>query len=452
MRWYEALMARNCITDVRGDVLRIGLALYHDDDDIDDFAQSLEGARMNRSAPSLRSPNLVLALLLLAYIFNFLDRQILGILAGPIIADLKLTDAEFGAIAGLAFAILYSVLGVPLAMLADRTSRSRVIAASLIVWSGFTALCGTATGFTQLFFYRLGVGVGEAGGVAPSYALIADYFPPHKRARALAIFSLGVPLGLAAGTLIGAYLASWIDWRAAFVVMGIAGILLAPVMLWVVRDKPRADRAATSAPRLRSAFTIVAAKPSFWLMAAAASSSSLAGYGLAVWTPSVLERSFGLAIIPRGQFLASIFLIGGTAGVFAGGWLADRFGRTDRAWYARLPAIAWLITAPLVRCRPAGSGPATGLGVAADPQRPQHPVARARHDRDPASRAAAVARNGIGQLPVDQQSDRAWARSDVHRHAVGAVQGALRRRGPALCRRQRPWLLSPRGAADVFRD
>jgi len=296
-------------------------------------------------APRLYSPNLVLALLLLAYIFNFLDRQILGILAGPIIADLQLTDAQFGAIAGLAFAILYSVLGVPLAMLADRTSRSKVVAASLVVWSGFTALCGTATGFTQLFLFRLGVGVGEAGGVAPSYALIADYFPPHKRARALAIFSLGVPLGLASGTLIGAYLASWIDWRAAFVVMGIAGILLAPVMLLIVRDKPR-EAAAASTPRLRSAFTIVAAKPSFWLMAIAASCSSLAGYGLAVWTPTVLERSFGLAIIPRGQFLASIFLIGGTAGVFGGGWLADRFGRTDRAWYARLPAIAWLITAP----------------------------------------------------------------------------------------------------------
>jgi MFS family permease len=297
-------------------------------------------------APTWRSPNLVLALLLLAYIFNFLDRQILGILAGPIIEDLKLTDAEFGAIAGLAFAILYSVLGVPLAMLADRTSRSRVVAASLVVWSGFTALCGTATGFTQLFLFRLGVGVGEAGGVAPSYALIADYFPPHKRARALAIFSLGVPLGLAAGTLIGAYLASWIDWRAAFIVMGVAGILLAPIMLLIVRDKPRDRSATASAPRLRDAFTIVAKKPSFWLMAAAASCSSLAGYGLAVWTPSVLERSFGLGLVPRGQFLASIFLIGGTAGVFAGGWLADRFGRTDRAWYARLPAIAWLITAP----------------------------------------------------------------------------------------------------------
>ena len=288
---------------------------------------------------------LVLALLLLAYIFNFLDRQILGILAGSIIADLKLTDAEFGAIGGIAFAILYSVLGVPLGLLADRTSRSRVVAGALVVWSGFTALCGTATSFAQLFFYRLGVGVGEAGGVAPSYALIADYYPPERRARALAIFSLGIPLGLALGTLIGAYLAAWVNWRAAFIAMGVAGIVLAPIMLLVVKDKPRAA-GAESAP-LSATFPIIARKPSFWLMAIAASCSSLAGYGLALWTPSVLERSFGFGLIERGQFLASIFLIGGTAGVFLGGLLADRLGQGDRRWYARLPAIAWLITAPL---------------------------------------------------------------------------------------------------------
>ena len=289
----------------------------------------------------------VLALLLLAYIFNFLDRQILGILAGPIIDDLKLSDAEFGAIAGIAFAILYSVLGVPLAMLADRTSRSRVIAGAVAVWSAFTALCGTATSFGQLFFYRLGVGVGEAGGVAPAYALIADYFPPHKRARALAIFSLGIPLGLAGGTLIGAYLAHWIDWRAAFLVMGVAGLVLAPIMLVFVRDLPRPATAAIERVPLSSTFHTLARKPTFWLMATAASFSSLAGYGLALWTPSVLERSFGFTLIERGQFLASIFLIGGTAGVFAGGWLADRLGQRDRRWYARLPAIAWLITAPM---------------------------------------------------------------------------------------------------------
>ena len=296
-------------------------------------------------APPPRA-NVVLALLLLAYIFNFLDRTILNILAGSIITDLKLTDTEFGAITGLAFAILYSVMGVPLAMLADRTSRSRVIAGALAVWSGFTALCGTATSFGQLFFYRLGVGVGEAGGVAPSYALIADYFPPNRRARALAIFSLGIPLGLAAGTLIGAYLASWISWRAAFIVMGVAGLILAPIMLLVVRDVPRDPAARASAPPLLSTFPIIARKPTFWLMAVAASCSSLAGYGLAAWTPSVLERSFGLDLIERGHFLASIFLIGGTSGVFLGGWLADRLGQRDRRWYGRLPAIAWLITAP----------------------------------------------------------------------------------------------------------
>jgi MFS family permease len=301
---------------------------------------------VQQTQPSRSVQARILALLLLAYIFNFLDRQILGILAGPIMSDLKLNDAQFGAIGGLAFALLYSVLGVPLAMLADRTSRSRVIAGALAVWSAFTALCGTATSFGQLFFFRLGVGVGEAGGVAPAYALIADYFPPERRARALAIFSLGIPLGLAGGTLIGAYLAAWIDWRAAFLVMGIAGLVLAPIMLMFVRDLPRAKAPLEAQVPLSRAFPIIARKPTFWLMATAASCSSLAGYGLALWTPSVLERSFGFGLIERGQFLASIFLIGGTAGVFAGGWLADRLGKVDRRWYARLPAIAWLITAP----------------------------------------------------------------------------------------------------------
>ena len=298
------------------------------------------------TATTSRLQGRVLALLLLAYIFNFLDRQILGILAGPIIADLKLDDAQFGAIGGLAFALLYSILGVPLALLADRTSRSKVIAGAVAVWSGFTALCGTATGFGQLFFYRLGVGVGEAGGVAPSYALIADYFPPERRARALAIFSLGIPLGLAGGTLIGAYLAAWVNWRAAFLAMGIAGLVLAPAILFLVPDVKSGTRSAAQGIPLRQTFPIIVRKPTFWLMAFAASCSSLAGYGLALWTPSVLERSFGLGLIERGQFLAALFLIGGTVGVFAGGWLADRLGQADRRWYARLPAIAWLITAP----------------------------------------------------------------------------------------------------------
>lgn len=306
-------------------------------------SQLLSGAEQQRRAASTG----VLLLLLLAYIFNFLDRQILGILAEPIKADLGLTDTQFGAIGGLAFALLYSVLGVPLALLADRTSRSAVIAGSLAVWSGFTALCGTATGYWQLFLFRLGVGVGEAGGVAPSYALIADYFPPQRRARALAIFSLGVPIGLAGGTLIGAYLAKYIDWRAAFLVMGFAGILLAPILKYFVRDVPRKAVEPLHAAPLAQVFQLVARKPTFWLMAFAASMSSLCGYGLALWTPSVLMRSYHLNITETGNFFASLLLIGGCTGVFMGGWLADRLGALDRGWYAKLPAIAWLITAPM---------------------------------------------------------------------------------------------------------
>ena len=300
---------------------------------------------MNPAARRQPGASLVLALLLIAYIFNFLDRQILGILAQPIKADLHLSDTQFGAVGGLAFALLYSALGVPLALLADKTSRTGVIAGSLAVWSAFTALCGAATGFGQLFLFRLGVGVGEAGGVAPSYALIADYFPPERRARALAIFSLGIPLGLAGGTLLGAYIAHAVSWRAAFVVMGVAGLLLAPILRLAVRDRPRSSTAPSQAP-LSSVFPLLARKPAFWLMAFASSASSLCGYGLALWTPSVMMRSFGLDLLTTGNFLASLLLVGGCAGVFAGGWLADRLGTGDRRWYARLPAIAWLVSVP----------------------------------------------------------------------------------------------------------
>jgi MFS family permease len=287
---------------------------------------------------------LVLVLLLIAYIFNYLDRQILGILAGPIISDLHLNDRQFGALSGPPFAILYSVLGIPFAYLADRTSRSRVIAAAVAFWSAFTGLCGTAVSFWQFFIFRMGVGIGEAGGVAPSYALIADYFEPRRRARALANFSLGVPIGLALGTLLGAYIAHAISWRAAFFTMGVAGVVLAPILLLIVRDPPQAH-VADAAP-VGQVFPMLARKPVFWLLAFAASSSSLCGYGLAVWTPSVLERSFHLGLIQRGQFMASVVFVGGCSGVLAGGWLADRLGALDRGWYAKLPAIAWLITAP----------------------------------------------------------------------------------------------------------
>jgi len=296
-------------------------------------------------------PALVLTMLLVVYTFNFLDRQILGILAKPIQASLHLSDAQFGIIGGTAFAILYSVLGVPLALLADRVGKTRVIAGSLVVWSGFTALCGMATGFWSLFLSRLGVGVGEAGGVAPSYALIADYFPVERRARALAIYSMGIPIGLGSGVLLGAYIAALVNWQTAFVTVGIAGILVAPVFLWLVRDRPRPIVAATAArvPVL-SVIPILARKPAYWLLSIGAGCSSMAGYGLALWVPKIIAVHYGWTanhdLIKVGQFMGSLLLIGGTTGIFLGGVFADRLGTVDRAWYARIPAIAWLITAP----------------------------------------------------------------------------------------------------------
>ena len=299
------------------------------------------------AAPRLAKPNTVLAMLLLVYIFNFVDRQILAILAVPIQRDLGLTDTQLGLLGGIAFALLYSTLAVPLAALADRTSRSWVIAVSLAFWSLFTALCGLAQGFWQIFLARLGVGVGEAGGVAPSYALIADYFPSERRAFALSIYSLGIPIGSAFGVLAGGYIAATIDWRTAFIVIGLAGVLVAPVFKFIVRDLPRNPQTAATAPRLTETVALLARKPSFWLLSFGAASSSMIGYGLAFWLPSLLQRSFGLDLAQTSWFIGAVLLLGGVAGMLLGGWLGDRLGKGDRAWFAWVPAIAFVLGVPL---------------------------------------------------------------------------------------------------------
>src|SRR5512135_1665137 len=170
---------------------------------------------------------IVLLMLVLVYTFNFIDRQIVGILAVPIKADLGLSDTQLGLMGGLAFALFYTFLGIPIAMLADRSNRTTIMTVALVFWSAMTAVCGFAQNFWQLFLARLGVGVGEAGGVAPAYSLVADYFPPHQRARALGVYSFGIPIGSAAGIVFGGVIATLIDWRTAFIVVGLAGVVLA---------------------------------------------------------------------------------------------------------------------------------------------------------------------------------------------------------------------------------
>lgn len=293
----------------------------------------------------------VLALLFLVYTFNFLDRQILGILAVPIQEELKFTDTELGWLGGPAFAIFYTALGVPIAWLADRWSRTWIMTIALTVWSGFTALCGLATSFLQLFLARVGVGVGEAGGVAPAYSLISDYFPPKERARALAAYSLGIPVGSAAGVALGGIVASLVDWRAAFITVGLLGVALAPIFRVFVREPRRgrfdtAPQTATKAASFLEVLATLAKKPSFWLLSFGAASSSIMGYGALFWIPSFLRRSYEFDLQQAAYFFSAILMIGGCAGVWLGGVLADWLGQRSRRAYTLAPAAAFILTAP----------------------------------------------------------------------------------------------------------
>ena len=180
-----------------------------------------------------------LGMLLAVYTLNFVDRIILGILVPSIKAELHLTDTELGLLGGTAFAIFYTALGVPIGWLADRFNRVWIIAVSFGLWSAFSAASGLVYSFAQLFIARLGVGVGEAGGVAPAYSLISDYFPTARRARALAIYSFGIPIGSAAGLLFGGLIASSVNWRMAFLVVGALGVVLAPIFGYAVREPAR---------------------------------------------------------------------------------------------------------------------------------------------------------------------------------------------------------------------
>jgi len=295
----------------------------------------------------------VLVILLLAYIFNFIDRQIIGVLAKPIQAELHLTDTQLGLMGGIAFALFYSGLAIPIAWLADRRSRVNIIAGSVALWSLFTAACGFAQNFWQLFLARMGVGIGEAGGVAPSYALVSDYFPKERRARALAFFSLGIPIGSALGVFFGAWLASHLDWRSAFLIVGLAGLPAALLVKLGIREPVRggfdsADGTASDpAPPFPVVAAALAASPSFWLLSFGAASGSILGYGLIFWLPSFFGRSFGLELAEVGWFYGSIVLVGGVAGTWLGGWLGDRAGPGDPGSYARIPALCFLVAAPV---------------------------------------------------------------------------------------------------------
>ena len=302
-------------------------------------------------APSLAYRSYVLLVLVIVYTFNFIDRQIVGILAVPIKGDMHLSDRQLGLIGGLAFALFYTLLGIPIARLADRVSRTGIMTAALALWSLMTAVCGLTQNFAQLFMARVGVGVGEAGGVAPAYSLICDYFPVKQRARALSVYSFGIPIGSATGIVLGGFITSLMSWRMAFFIVGIAGLLITPLLKFTVREPVRGalDHSAPRVANTSSLFEVIAVlagKPSFWGLSLGAASASMMGYGLFFWAPSFLVRSFHLSLLHASLSFGSLILVGGLTGIWFGGALADRYGETRRAMYAFIPAIAFVSTVP----------------------------------------------------------------------------------------------------------
>jgi MFS family permease len=294
----------------------------------------------------------VLFILVVVYTFNFIDRVIVGILAQPIKVDLGLTDTQLGWMGGPAFAVFYTFLGIPIARLADRTSRTWIMTGALALWSGFTALCGQAQSFWQLLAARAGVGVGEAGGVAPAYALVSDYFPAQQRARALAVFSFGIPIGSGLGFLFGGLVASALSWRTAFIMVGIAGLVLAPLFRLTVAEPVRGGLDA-HVGRGRSwsvgeVLRAIAGKKSFWGLSFGAACSSIVGYGLLFWLPSFFIRVHGLPLADTSLLVGLGIIVFQTAGIWVGGWAGDKFGARSKGAYALVPALLLAIVVPFL--------------------------------------------------------------------------------------------------------
>jgi predicted MFS family arabinose efflux permease len=301
--------------------------------------------------PSRAYRRYVLGMLIAVYAVNFVDRTILGALGEPIKRDLGLADWQLGVLGGLAFAILYSILGVPIARLAERVNRVGLMSAAIAVWSVMTALCAGAMSFGHLALARIGVGIGEAGCVPPAASLIADYFPPRERATAAGLFAIGVPLGTVAGAIIGALVAEHYGWRAAFLVVGVPGVLLALAFRLTVREPVRGglDPAgdAEETPSLREVVRTLLNKPTFIHICIGSTVASFGGYAIAAFAIPFLLRGFPLSLTEASALFG--VLGGGSAavGVALGGFVADKAGRKDPRYYALIPAAGFMLAAPL---------------------------------------------------------------------------------------------------------
>jgi MFS family permease len=335
-------------------------------------------ARPERPTPRVAAPvytenykRLVLALLVTAYTFNFIDRTIIATIGQAIKEDLKLTDTQLGLLGGLYFALLYTFLGIPIARFAERFSRVNIIAGAIVIWSVFTGLCGIAANYVMLAAFRFGVGVGEAGLSPPSHSLISDYFPPQKRASALGVYAFGIPMGSMLGAVIGGQILDHFTWRTAFMLVGLPGLAVAIAIKLLIKEPPRGHSEPAARPTLVEDVTIEEpAKPPATLgselreigaviallfgkwpvlnFVLGATLVSFAGYAGGQFAPPYFIRTFHLTYGTVGLLTGLVAGIGQGIGTLVGGPITDRLQKLSPRWYALVPAIGCALAYPLI--------------------------------------------------------------------------------------------------------
>lgn len=314
-----------------------------------------------KMAESKRYRTLVLWLLTLMYVMSFIDRQIIGILSPFIKEDLGFSDTQLGWLKGLAFAFLYALVGIPIAWLADRYSRKRIITIALIAWSGFTALTGSVSSFMHMFLARMGVGIGEAGGSPPSHSIISDLYPKEKRASALGLYSLGIPIGIGFSYLVAGALVESVGWRGTLLLLGVVGIFLAVVLALVIKEPRRGqldgDNIKLKSVSITESIVTLAKIPSWFAMCMGIAWVSFGGYAVSAWGVDYILR-FKPEYLPAkyggtpGSFewlmfwLGMIHLFGYGAGTYFGAVITEKLAKKNISFYGIMPGAVLFIGVP----------------------------------------------------------------------------------------------------------
>jgi predicted MFS family arabinose efflux permease len=288
----------------------------------------------------------VLGALLVVYTFNFIDRVVIGIIGEPIKVEFGLTDFQLGLLGGPMFAVLYTFLGIPIARLAERSNRMTILAVCLALWSAMTAACGFAASYLHLCLARIGVSIGEAGCTPPANSVISDYFPPGRRATALSIYALGIPIGSMIAAVGGSWIATHVGWREAFIWLGVPGLLLAVIVKFTVKEPPRAV-SRHDAPSFVAAFAALAKKPTFWHIAFGSALASFVGYGVGQFLTNFMIRVHGFSLFEAGTIIGVVLGVCAAVGTFSSGFLADRISKRHPNALAWLPALGFCIATPL---------------------------------------------------------------------------------------------------------